>query len=111
MFPPDPWWLAGLSLSWTLPARCWAGGVAACAGAGLADAEMDKVEFFRVAAPARLVELPMLALFFADRVLVPLTGTVAPEPRLRFLITSVFKLNGLTTPCNLRNRPQALHSG
>jgi hypothetical protein len=30
---------------------------------------------------------------------------------LRFLITSVFKLRGLTTPCNFKNRPQALHNG
>ena len=34
-----------------------------------------------------------------------------PLPRLRFLMTSVFKLSGRTTPCNLRNKPQALQSG
>ena len=34
-----------------------------------------------------------------------------PVPRFRFFITSVFKESGLTTPCNLRNRPQALQSG
>lgn len=39
------------------------------------------------------------------------TGTVLPLPRLRFLMTSVFKLNGRTTPCSLRKSPQALHSG
>lgn len=31
--------------------------------------------------------------------------------RLRFLITSVLRLSGRTTPCSLRNRPQALHNG
>jgi hypothetical protein len=36
---------------------------------------------------------------------------VFPPPRLRFLITSVFKERGRTTPCSLRNNPHALHSG
>ena len=40
----------------------------------------------------------------------PLT-TALPLPRLRFLITSVFKLSGLTTPCSFKNSPQALHKG
>lgn len=52
-----------------------------------------------------------LELFFAPRVDVPPMLTAAPLPRLRFLITSVFRDNGLTTPCNLRNSPQALHKG
>lgn len=43
-------------------------------------------------------EMLILALFLADLVLVPPTGALFPEPRLRFLITSVFKLKGLTTP-------------
>jgi len=34
-----------------------------------------------------------------------------PVPLLRFLMTSVFRLNGRTTPWSLRNRPHALHSG
>jgi hypothetical protein len=34
-----------------------------------------------------------------------------PLPRLRFLMTSVFRLRGLTTPWSLRNRPQALQRG
>lgn len=34
-----------------------------------------------------------------------------PLLRFRFLITSVFKLNGLTTPCSFRNKPHALQSG
>lgn len=42
---------------------------------------------------------------------VELDALLLPLFRLRFLITSVFKLNGLTTPCNFRNKPQALHSG
>lgn len=64
--------------------------------------DIDKVEFLR--------EFRALAVFL-DLVLLPPTGTLVPEPRFRFLITSVFKLNGLTTPCNFRKRPQALHSG
>jgi hypothetical protein len=39
------------------------------------------------------------------------TGMALPLPRFRFLITSVFKLSGRTTPCNLRKRPQALQRG
>lgn len=31
--------------------------------------------------------------------------------RLRFLITSVFRLSGRTTPCSFKNSPQALHRG
>jgi len=36
---------------------------------------------------------------------------VAPLPRLRFLITSVLRDRGRTTPWSFRNRPHALHSG
>lgn len=51
---------------------------------------------------------PALALpTLPDRVLWGLT----PPLRLRFLITSVFKLSGRTTPCNFRKRPHALHKG
>lgn len=39
------------------------------------------------------------------------TGIELPLPRLRFLITSVFKLSGRTTPCSFRNSPHALQSG
>lgn len=56
--------------------------------------EIDKVEFFLVLAPDAL----MLAFFLADRVLVPPTGRLEPEPRFLFLMTSVFKLSGRTTP-------------
>lgn len=64
---------------------------------------MDKVEFFRAAA--------LMLAFFLDRVLVPPTGRLAPEPRFRFLMTSVFKLSGLTTPWSFKNKPQALQRG
>jgi hypothetical protein len=39
------------------------------------------------------------------------TGIVAPLPRLRFLMMSVFRESGRTTPCNFRKRPQALQRG
>lgn len=38
-------------------------------------------------------------------------GLLLPLFLFLFLITSVFKLNGLTTPCNFRNKPHALQSG
>lgn len=40
----------------------------------------------------------------------PVTGAV-PLPRLRFLMTSVLSDSGRTTPCNFKNRPQALQRG
>ena len=49
--------------------------------------------------------------FFEERVAVEPVGAELPLPRLRFLITSVFRLSGLTTPCNFRNKPQALQRG
>lgn len=57
---------------------------------------------------AKAIEFLRLAIFF-DREEVVVVGL--PLPRLRFLITSVFKLRGLTTPCSLRKRPQALQRG
>ena len=39
------------------------------------------------------------------------TGIEFPLPRLRFLMTSVLRDNGRTTPCSFRNKPQALHKG
>jgi len=54
------------------------------------------------------IEFLRLAIFL-DREDVATAGF--PLPRLRFLMTSVFKLRGLTTPCSLRNRPQALQRG
>lgn len=38
-------------------------------------------------------------------------GWAAPLDRLRFLITSVFRLRGRTTPCSFRKSPQALQRG
>lgn len=68
------------------------------------DSAMD--EFFRDVA----VEFAPDALppFFD---LLPTPPTVGPDPRFRFLITSVFRLSGLTTPWSFRNKPQALQSG
>lgn len=63
----------------------------------------DKVEFFLEAAADPLP--------FLDLVLVPPTLTLFPEPRFLFLITSVFRLRGRTTPCNFRKRPHALQRG
>lgn len=54
------------------------------------------------------IEFLRLAIFL-DREEVVVAGL--PLPRFRFLITSVFRLSGLTTPCSFRNKPQALHSG
>ena len=39
------------------------------------------------------------------------TARVLALLRLRFLITSVLSDNGRTTPCNFRNKPQALQRG
>ena len=50
--------------------------------------------------------------FFDERVEEPApTGTELPLPRLRFLMTSVFRESGRTTPWSLRKSPQALHNG
>lgn len=121
VFPPV---LAGLSIPLVLPARAADGGVTACWGVELltlivllealldllllpplplALAAIERLEFLRDAA----VEPE----FFLDLVLVPPTGILDPEPRFLFLMTSVFKLNGRTTPCSFRKRPQALHKG
>ena len=97
--------LAGLSLSLTLPARLGiAGGVLACTGGGATLTETERVEDFLVMPPEAVAVL-------RDRVLVPPTGRPEPEPRFRFLMTSVLRLRGRTTPWSLRKRPQALHSG
>lgn len=66
----------------------------------------DNAELFFVVDPE-----PLELAFFLDRVLLPPIGRPVPEPRFRFLMTSVFKLRGLTTPCSLRKSPQALQSG
>lgn len=48
--------------------------------------------------------------FLDARVAAEPTGAL-PLPRLRFLMTSVFKDRGRTTPCSFKNRPHALQSG
>lgn len=68
------------------------------------DNAMD--EFFRDAAVEFAPDA--LPLFFA---LLPTPPTVGPDPRFRFLMTSVFRLSGLTTPWSFKNKPQALQSG
>ncbi len=73
-------------------------------------ADIAKAEFLREVGPEGVVDaLPLF--FLEDLVLVPPTGRLAPEPRLRFLMTSVFNDSGRTTPCSLRKSPHALHSG
>jgi hypothetical protein len=99
----------GLSPSLPLPARVADGGVVTCE---LCVVEgVARVEFFRVAAPELAPEAP--ADFLEDLVLAPPppTGRLAPDPRLRFLITSVFRLKGRTTPWSFRNKPHALQRG
>jgi hypothetical protein len=122
--PPPPWKLVGVlpavlppeagpltGLSASLPLLFAAGGVVTWVVLLLfpADDDMANDEFLRDAA-AELAPDALVAFFF-DLVLVPPTGRLAPEPRLRFLITSVFRLRGRTTPCSFKNRPQALHNG
>ena len=65
--------------------------------------DMAIVEFLREAAPDPA--------FFFDLVFVPPTGRVEPVPRFLFLMTSVFKLKGRTTPWSFKNKPHALQSG
>jgi hypothetical protein len=111
VLPPEADPLTGLSPSLVLPLVA-AGGVVTCVVVLLlfaADDDMARDEFLRDAAAELAPDVP--AAFFLDLVLVPPTGRLAPEPRLRFLITSVFKLSGRTTPCSFKNKPQALHKG
>jgi hypothetical protein len=97
VLPPEaPPALKGLSLPFRLPGWFWDGGVVAWMVLGAAG--RASAEFFLVAVADVFPEAFAPALFFADRVLVPPTGRLAPEPRFRFLITSVFRLSGLTTP-------------
>lgn len=70
----------------------------------MAIVETDSVDPFLVMP----LEVPVL---FLDRVLVLPTAWPEPEPRFRFLMTSVFRLSGRTTPCSFRNKPQALQRG
>jgi hypothetical protein len=67
------------------------------------EVESDREEFLR----DPTLEFPP----FLGRVLDDPTGRLAPEPLFLFLMTSVFKLNGLTTPWSFKNKPHALHNG
>lgn len=109
VLPPEVGPLEGLSTSLMLEARLDAGGVVTtfCGWLPLfllllTAVDIESEEFLREAAALAL---------FLDLVLVPPTGKLEPEPRFLFLMTSVFRLNGRTTPCNFKNKPQALHSG
>ena len=84
-----------------------AGAVLFSLGLLFARDETAAVEFFLDADAEFAPEAVPLAAFFD---LAP-PPTLGPEPRLRFLMTSVFRLSGLTTPWSFRNRPQALQSG
>lgn len=87
--------LPGLSPSLLLLGRFIDGGVTAwlfvvaTAAAAAAAAAMDNDEFFLEAALE-----PVPEFFFLD----PPTGRLAPDPLFLFLITSVFRLRGRTTP-------------
>lgn len=63
-------------------------------------------ELFLLAILDFLAEVRVGAVSFAGVALVEF-----PPPRLRFLITSVLRERGRTTPWSLRNNPQALHRG
>jgi len=69
-----------------------------CADVGVVVA-FDAIEFFR------------MVVFFAARVEAPETGAEFPLPLFRFLMTSVLRESGRTTPWSFRNNPQALHRG
>lgn len=97
VFPPDCPPLIGDSTGLTLPARLVAGGVAAWVDGLLAVVEETTTEFFLRFVPELLLEA-LIEFFLVDLVLVPPTGKLLPEPRFRFLMTSVFRLSGLTTP-------------
>jgi hypothetical protein len=69
------------------------------------------IEFFLVIGPLVDCAAPI---FFEARVAAPPdppTGRDAPDPRFRFLITSVLRERGRTTPWSFRKRPQALQRG
>ena len=98
--PAAPEMDGGDSDSLTLRARVEFGVVAVF---GLFVVDIATVEFFLVVVPDGVPALTVPDAtpdFLAARVDAPppLMGTVAPEPLLRFLITSVFKDKGLTTP-------------
>jgi hypothetical protein len=72
---------------------------------------MATTEFFLVLGILLTGPVPIFFDALVDVPPDPVTGNEAPDPRLRFLITSVFSESGRTTPCSFKNRPQALQSG
>lgn len=107
--PADPETEGGLWDSLTLRARILVGVVAWVVGAVLVAGVT--IEFFLVVGPLIVCKAPI---FFEARVAAPPDppmGREAPDPRFRFLITSVFKERGRTTPWSFKKRPQALQRG
>jgi hypothetical protein len=95
-FPADPETEGGLWDSFTLRARMLVGVVAWVVGAVLVAGVA--IEFFLVFGPLVGWTAPI---FFEARVDAPPdapTGREAPDPRFRFLMTSVFSESGRTTP-------------
>ena len=108
--PPEPVTEGGDWLSLTERARLDVGVVTCVVGAVEEDG-FATIEFFLVFGPLVTCWEPI---FFDARVDAPPdapTGRDAPDPRLRFLITSVFKESGRTTPWSFRKSPQALQRG
>lgn len=94
--PADPETEGGLWDSFTLRARMLVGVVAWVVGAVLVAGVT--IEFFLAVGPLVVCAAPI---FFEARVAAPPdppTGREAPDPRFRFLITSVFSESGRTTP-------------
>lgn len=87
-------------------------GARARAGGVVTGVLAETREFFRVPfLAARVVAVEVMTLVRMAVLAVVEAGMVVPEPRLRFLITSVLSDSGRTTPWSLRKRPHALHRG
>ena len=100
-FPTEPETEAGLALSLVvIPVLV---GVVAWVVEGVT------TEFFLV--PGPLVDCVTIFLDARVDAAPEATGIDAPDPRFLFLITSVFKESGRTTPWSFKNSPQALHRG
>ena len=109
--PADPDTEGGLWDSLTL--RVWVlVGVVACVG-GAELVVGVTTEFFLVVGPL-VVCTTDAPIFFDARVAAPPeapTGREAPDPRFRFLMTSVLRERGRTTPWSFKKSPQALQRG